>query len=71
LKALWVVHEIDGNSSDWAQAAMIERRCAVAFNLDQSTAADMEQHTASAMTAAAYALEDDGIARSVIEFMLH
>src|SRR5665647_3915217 len=55
-----VVYKIGGHRPDWAQAAMIERRGAVALDFHQHAVPHMQQYPAAAMTAAADALEHGG-----------
>src|SRR3974390_3517686 len=53
-----VVYEIGGHRPDGAQAAVIERRFAVALDLHQHTVPHMQQYAAAAVAAAADTLEN-------------
>ena len=53
-----MIDEIERDGADRAQPAVIERRVAVALDLDQAAVAHVQQHAAAAMAAAAHAFED-------------
>ena len=53
-----MVDQIERNGPDRAQSAMIERGLAIAFDFDETIAFDVQQHPATAVTAAADAFKD-------------
>lgn len=53
-----MIDEIERDGSDRAQPAVIERRFAVTFDLDQAIIANVQQYPAATVTATADALED-------------
>src|ERR1017187_10509954 len=55
-----MVDKVGGHRPDRAQAAMIDRRGAVALHLPQHTVPDMQQDAATAVATAANALEHRG-----------
>src|SRR5450759_3768289 len=55
-----VIYKIGRHRPDRTQAAMIERRLAIALDLHQYTVLDMQQDAAAAMATAADALEHRG-----------
>src|SRR5450631_2311345 len=59
-QSIGVVDKVGGHRPDRTQAAMIERRFAIALDLQQHAISDMQQHAAPAVATAADAFEDGG-----------